>query len=166
MAMVKLGRLDDAARIWKVVLDAPLATHGDVDGYAELCLYLHDEAEYQRACEMMLARFGDTSDPFTCERIGRACLLYPSLWKPDSSTHIRRATELIDRAMTIELRDDQLWARPYIQLAKALSEIRLERATTKLLRSSKATSLPHCHPLPIFFLQLLLTKPAKVTKRS
>lgn len=160
MALVKLGRLEAAAKVWKVVLDNPLSTHGDVDGYAELCLYLHDEAEYQRVCEMMLARFGDTSDPFTYERIGRACLLKPSLWKLDSSTHIRRATELIDRAMTIELRDDQLWARPYIQLAKAFSEIRLEHydQAIAIIQGDVATTLP---PTPSLLLAIALNKTGK-----
>lgn len=160
MALVKLGRLEQTAEVWKVVLDNPQSTHGDVDGYAELCLYLNDEAEYQRACDIMLVRFGDSTDPFTCERLGRACLLKPSLWDSDSSTQIRRGTELINRAMSSELHDDQLWARPYIQLAKALSEIRLEHydQAIALIQGDVATILP---PTPDLLLAIALSKTAK-----
>ncbi|XZE33928.1 tetratricopeptide repeat protein [Pirellulaceae bacterium SH501] len=161
MALVKVGRLEQAAEVWKVALDDPRSSHGDIDGYAELCLFLDDEAEYQRTCEMMLARFGDKSDPFSCERIGRACLLKPSLWKLESSNHIRRATELIDRAMATELRDDQLWVRPYIQLAKALSEVRLENYDNvmAIIHGDVATTLP---PTPDLLRGIALCKTGKL----
>ena len=42
------------------------------DGYAELSLFLGDEAEYRRTRTELLKRFGKISDARVAERVGRA----------------------------------------------------------------------------------------------
>ena len=129
MGLVKLGQLEEAAVVWESTLNDPKATHEDVDGIAELWLYLGKEERYQNACESMLNRFGDSSDALVCERIGRACLL-----KPRSAETANKAGALIDRSLAT-LPEEQQWARPYIHFAKALSDCRegrFEEAATIL----------------------------------
>ncbi len=118
MALINLGQLEEAASVWESTLSDPTATHQDLDGIAELNLYLGNDVKYHNACEVMLNRFEQTSDALVCERLGRACLL-----KPQSVEMINRATALIDRGLAT-LPSEQSWARPYILLAKALSEYR------------------------------------------
>ena len=121
MTLIKLGQLEEAAIVWESTLSHPMATHEDIDGIAELDLYLGHEEKYQNNCEVMLNRFGESTDSLVCERLGRACLL-----KPRSPEMASRATALIDRSLAT-LPEEQQWARPYINLAKALSEYRVGR---------------------------------------
>ncbi|TWU19925.1 protein kinase domain-containing protein [Allorhodopirellula heiligendammensis] len=121
-ALLSLGRLEEARVVWERVFNEIHSVHEDVDGYAELCLFLGQEDRYIDACELLLERFGDTTNPLICERVGRACLLKPR------SMEVRLAAErLIDRALSLKLSPDQDWARPYLLFAKALSEYRHER---------------------------------------
>ncbi len=119
IALIKIGRLEEAASIWWSTLNDTTATHQDLDGIAELSLYLGDEERYHNACDVMLRRFGASTDALICERLGRSCLL-----KPQSAEATHNAIALIDRALDT-LSNEQAWARPYIQFAKGLSEYRL-----------------------------------------
>ena len=118
IALVKLGKLEEAASVWVSTINDPTATHADVDGIAELLLYLGHEDAYHRVCEIMLNRFGESEDALICERLGRSCLL-----KPDSPASAKRAATLVDRANVI-LAEEQAWARPYLLFAKSLSDYR------------------------------------------
>ena len=68
--------------------------HDDWFGYAELCLFLGDEAEYRRARDDLLAQFGSATDPTVAERTGRACLLLPA-----AEDELRQAVALTERAV-------------------------------------------------------------------
>jgi serine/threonine-protein kinase len=99
------------------------------DGYAELCLYLGNEAEYSRSRKELLKRFVKTTDPQVAERTGRTCLLLPA-----SEDELKQATALIDRALAADTAKYG-WAMPYFRFAKALAEYRagnLESALTLL----------------------------------
>ncbi len=138
IALVKLGRFDEAITVWESTLNDPNSTHEDVDGIAELHLYLGQHAQYLKDCEVMLSRFGESPDALVCERLGRSCLL-----KPQSLEMAKQATALVDRALAT-LPENQQWARPYILFAKALSACRQERfdEAVKLLRGDAASILP------------------------
>jgi len=75
--MVSYNDGETARAIWRRRLDDDPPGHEAWHGYAELCLYLGNEAEYRRARLDLLARFGDTTDPLVAERTARACLLRP-----------------------------------------------------------------------------------------
>ena len=61
--LLRLGRGAEARAAWKEELAAHPPKHDDWFGYAELCLFLGDEAEYRRARRDLLAQFGSTTDP-------------------------------------------------------------------------------------------------------
>src|SRR6185503_273160 len=86
MAWLHDDRGEEARAHWAVELRTPWSTYDDCDGYAEFCLFLGKQDEYERACRQMLSRFGSSTDPQTCERLGRACLLLP-----DSKQRIQAA---------------------------------------------------------------------------
>jgi eukaryotic-like serine/threonine-protein kinase len=118
IALVKLGQLEEAASVWESTILDPTATHADVDGIAELLLYLGHEDAYHRVCEIMLERFGESNDALICERLGRTCLL-----KPDSPATTNKAVSLVDRAIA-NLQEEQAWAKPFLLFAKSLSDYR------------------------------------------
>jgi len=136
------GRCEDLARFWMEQLVQESSTPEEWNGFAELCLYLGNNAEYEHACDELLERFGDSSDPHTCERIGRALLLAPV-----SGERLARATELIDRALNADPGTYSNWAPPYFRLARALAEFRAGRFETCIatLDSETDVALP---PMP------------------
>jgi eukaryotic-like serine/threonine-protein kinase len=91
--LLRLGRGADARAAWQEDLAAHPPKHDDWFGYAELCLFLGDEAEYRRARRDLLAQFGSATDPVVAERTGRACLLLPA---PEGE--LRQAVALSERA--------------------------------------------------------------------
>ena len=113
------GRREEARVAWRRLIDGHAKVHNDWYGYAELCLFLGDVAEYQRGCRELLTRFESSTDPLVCERIGRACLLLP-----ETPQQTERAAALIDRALAA---DKSLYAAgvtPYFLFAKGLAEYR------------------------------------------
>ncbi len=122
----KLNRWDESRLVWRQWLDLNPPDHRAWDGYAELCLFLGDEAEYRRARTELLKRFGKTTDPQVAERTGRSCLLLPA-----SEDELQQATSLIDRALATE-RAKPGWLLPYFRFAKALAEYRAERLEAAL----------------------------------
>ena len=155
IVLVKLGRLKDAYTIWRPVIQDLNASHAEIDGFAELCLHLENESEYDQVCELLMERFRSESDPQICERIGRACLL-----KPTSESVALTASEFVDRALMTELPEDRRWARPYLLYAKALSDYRLGRFddSVALLRGEAGTVL---QPAPQILLAMTLHKLGK-----
>jgi serine/threonine-protein kinase len=98
------------------------------DGYAELSLFLRDEAEYRRARTELLTRvgIGSSADPRVAERVGRACLFLPA-----SEDELRQATNWIDGALASE-RAKPGWLLPYFRFGKALAEYRAGRPESAL----------------------------------
>jgi serine/threonine-protein kinase len=87
-------------------------------GYAELCLFLGQEAEYRLARKALLKHFASAADPFIAERTGRACLLLPS-----SGDELLLAAALCDRALA-GTSPSAVNSRPYFMFAKGLAEYR------------------------------------------
>jgi serine/threonine-protein kinase len=116
---LRLGRREEACLAWRQYLARQPKRHDDWDGYAELCLFLGDVAEYHRACRELLDRFESSTDPHVWERTGRACLLLP-----ETPQQMQRAAALIDRALAADKSRYAAWATPYFLFAKGLAEYR------------------------------------------
>lgn len=145
-AYILSGRGDELKTKWARTLEDRPMEHNVWDGFAELCLYLGDLEGYERACMALLDQFGKVTDPFICERTGRACLLTAV-----STDQLQRATRLIDRALAEDLTQHPAWTIAYFELAKAFAEYRggqFARAV-ELLQGDAGQILP---PIP----QLLL----------
>ena len=119
--LLRLGRGAEARAAWKEELAAHPPKHDDWFGYAELCLFLGDEAEYRRARRDLLAQFGSTTDPAVAERTGRACLLLPA---PEDE--LRQAVALTERAVAAG-RSGHEFAYPYFLFAQGLARYRQGR---------------------------------------
>ena len=113
------GRREEARVAWRRFIDGHAKVHNDWYGYAELCLFLGDVAEYQRGCRELLTRFESSNDPLICERIGRTCLLLP-----ETPEQTKRAAALIDRALAADKSQYAAQATPYFLFAKGLAEYR------------------------------------------
>jgi serine/threonine-protein kinase len=119
--LLRQGRGDEARRAWLKALEADPPEHDAWFGYAELCAFLGQDAEYRRAREALLGRFGGSTDPYVAERTGRACLLLPA-----SEDELRKAAALIDRAMTARgPKYERYYA--HFHFAKGLAEYRRGR---------------------------------------
>jgi serine/threonine-protein kinase len=120
--LIRKGRLEEARLAWGKLIDAGPPGHHAWDGYAELCLFLRQEAEYRRVRRAMLDRFGSSTDPQIAERAGRACLLLPA-----SEPELSKAEALVDRALADTKKPGREGPRPYYQFAKGLAEYRRGR---------------------------------------
>jgi eukaryotic-like serine/threonine-protein kinase len=132
--LLELHQVEKAHIAWRKWLAQGPRDLESWDGYAELSLFLRDEAEYRRARKELLERFGTSAAPREAERVGRACLFLPA-----SEDELRQATNLIDRALDSE-RAKPGWILPYFRFAKALAEYRagrLESALTLLDRDTQ-----------------------------
>ena len=118
-SLISQGQWDEVRLDWKKEIAANPSEHDACFGYAELCLFLGDEEEYRRHRRDLLARFGDATDPFVAERVGKACLL-----SPPSEDELRRAFALTDRAVAAGSTGRE-WAYPYFLFARGLAEYRL-----------------------------------------
>jgi serine/threonine-protein kinase len=94
-ALLRRGRTAEARALWKEELAAHPPEHDHWFGYAELCLFLGDEAEYRRARSDLLRQFGTVTDRGVADRVGRACLLLPA---PEDE--LRPVVALTERAVT------------------------------------------------------------------
>jgi serine/threonine-protein kinase len=118
--MVQLGMGDAVLAEWQKALRENPAKHDAWYGYAELCLYLGREKEYQESCHELLGHFESSHEPLVCERTGRACLL-GRLGSEDTA----RGAALIERAVNADPTTYPAWARAYFQLAQGLARYRL-----------------------------------------
>ena len=115
------GARREGRATWKEELATRPTAHDDWYGYAELCLFLGDEAEYRRARRDLLARFGTATDPYVAERVGRASLL-----RPGAEDELRQAAALTDLA--VDAKGAQYdWVRQYFHFAKELAHYRQGR---------------------------------------
>jgi serine/threonine-protein kinase len=112
------GQGEEVRREWKKALEADPPGHDAWFGYAELCLFLGQEAEYRRARQDLLRRFGDSSDPYVAERTSRAVLLLPA-----AGDELRAAAALAERAVAAKETADQ-WVYPYFLFAQGLAAYR------------------------------------------
>lgn len=119
--LLRQGRRSEVRADWKEELLARPAAHDDWYGYAELCLFLGDEAEYRHARRDLLKDFGTTTDPYVAERVGRACLLLPG-----ADDEFRQAAALADRAVAAG-GEQYDWVRPYFYFVKGLAHYRQGR---------------------------------------
>jgi eukaryotic-like serine/threonine-protein kinase len=119
--LVWRGKGEEVRREWKKALEADPPGHDAWFGYAELCLFLGDEAEYRRARQDLLRRFGSSSDPYVVERVSRASLLLPA-----SGDELQAAGALAARAVAAKATTPQ-WIYPYFLFAQGLAEYRLGR---------------------------------------
>src|SRR5262249_24507526 len=106
---------------WKKTLEADPPGHDAWFGYAELCLFLGDEAEYRRARQDLIRRFGASSDPYVAERTSRAILLMPA-----AEDELQVAAALAERAVAAKATTPQ-WIYPYFLFAQGLAEYRQGR---------------------------------------
>jgi serine/threonine-protein kinase len=118
--LVQLGLSEAARADWEKELKAAPPAYDGWYGYAELCLFLGRQDDYQRACHDLLERFESSADPQVWERAGRACLL--GHVGPED---VARAAAMIERAVHADLPVTQEWARPYIRIAQGLARYRL-----------------------------------------
>jgi eukaryotic-like serine/threonine-protein kinase len=116
---LRQGRPEEAQLAWRRFIDRHAKVHNDWHGYAELCLFLGDVAEYERGCRELLTRFESSTDPHIHERIGRTCLLLP-----ETPQRMQRAAVLIDRALVADKSTYAAWATAYFLFAKGLAEYR------------------------------------------
>jgi tetratricopeptide (TPR) repeat protein len=117
---VQLG-FGGAVRIeWENALKDGPSAHDAWYGYAELCLYLGSQAEYERACHELLERFESSDDPQVCERAGRACLLGII-----GAGDMTRAAALVERAVQADPARSPAWSHTYFRLAQGLARFRL-----------------------------------------
>ncbi|MBK7406261.1 MAG: protein kinase [Phycisphaerales bacterium] len=117
--LLRLGRFEDALADWQTRIAEAPSDHAEWDGYAELCLFLGHLDQYRDACRGLLEHFGASQAPFECERAGRACVLGPA--PPEQ---VRRAMEMIDRAIRADPAESAPWTPPFFQFAKAVAEYR------------------------------------------
>lgn len=136
-ALAPTGRLEEARVLWEKMLANDPPDHDRWYGYAQLCAFLGKDAEYRRAREAILRRFGASDDWIVAERTSLACLLLP-----DSADDLRAATALADRAVAGASKSPEP-DNAYVQLVKGLAEYRLGRfaQAVPLLRAS-ASKIP------------------------
>jgi serine/threonine-protein kinase len=138
---MRQGRGQEVLFAWRKALAADPAEPEAWLGYAELCLFLGQEAEYRRARRALLGRFGASTDPFIAERVGRACLLMPA---PEGE--LRQAAALVDRAVAAG-RSKPDWAYPHFLFARALAAYRQGRLGSAIaVLQGKAARVPGPNP--------------------
>jgi serine/threonine-protein kinase len=140
LALLKQGRGAEALADWKEALAARPAAHDEWFGYAELCLFLGDEAEYRRARRELLAQFATTENPDVAERTGRAALLLPP-----SQEELRAAVALTERAAAVG-REGHEYNFPYYRFAEGLARYRQGRFddAITIMNGDAAQSLGAC----------------------
>jgi serine/threonine-protein kinase len=110
-------RLKEAQAVWKMAIEQNPPDHeSDWFGYAALCLYLEDDAEYRRIRHTLLEHFGGTTDRAIAQRTAKECLLL-SL----AGEELSRAAALAEQAFPSG-RELDFFA--HFQLAKGLAEYR------------------------------------------
>jgi serine/threonine-protein kinase len=112
-------RIEELRAAWQKDLEHNPPKHRAWLGYAELCSFLGRQEEYRRHRAVLLARFGETTDPVIAECVSRACLLLPA-----SGDELNRAAALADRAVAAGPKHPSY---AFFLAAKGLAEYRLGR---------------------------------------
>ena len=116
--LVSRGRGEEVLVAWKDALQGDPADHDAWFGYAELCLFLGHNDEYQRTRSRLLRVFGQTRDPYVAERVSRAALLLPP-----ADGELQAAAALADLAVAAS-ESVPRWIRPYFLFAQGLADYR------------------------------------------
>jgi serine/threonine-protein kinase len=133
--LVSRGRGEEVRREWKKSLEADPPRHDAWFGYAELCLFLGNVAEYRRARQDLLRRFGASRDPYVAERTARAILLLPA-----AEDQVQAAAALAERAVATKGTTPR-WVYPYFLFAQGLAEYRQGRfdSAISIMRADAGT---------------------------
>ncbi len=148
--LVMTGHGKEALRDWSRTLESGNQEYGVWNGYAELCLFMGEDQEYDRACDQLLDRFGSTSDAGTAEGIARTCSL-----RPTTNERRRQAADLADRAVGYEAAKS-FWYYRYYLFAKGLTEFRqghFDRAIS-IMEGEASRAMGPCPRLIIAMAQL------------
>jgi serine/threonine protein kinase/tetratricopeptide (TPR) repeat protein len=86
---------------------------------AALFVQAKDHSRYERFCDTLLAKFGNTTNVYVADQVAKACLFLPGT-RTNADVIYRLADLPVTRGA-----DDQL-AMPYFEVCKALSEYRQE----------------------------------------
>jgi serine/threonine-protein kinase len=116
--LLLMNRDSEARDAWRETLAANPPDHDTWFGFAELCLFLGDQDAYRRGRTALLERFGVSSDPITCERTAKACLLLGG-----EPAQLKAAAALADHAVAKQIPTDA--AFPYALFAQGLAAYRL-----------------------------------------
>jgi tetratricopeptide (TPR) repeat protein/tRNA A-37 threonylcarbamoyl transferase component Bud32 len=120
LSFISKGQGEQIRVVWQKSLESASCPFDAYDGYAELCLYLGKVDEYRQARGTLLRCFGETKDPRTAERVGKACLLIPG-----DEQQTKLATDLINIALHSHPSRDDAWTLPYFMFSHALLEYRV-----------------------------------------
>jgi serine/threonine-protein kinase len=136
-ALARGGDLEEARAAWEKYLERNPPDHDSWYGYAQLCLFLGNEAAYRRNRKALLARFGDTTNDWVvAERTSLACLLVP-----DSGDELQRAIRLADLAVAAGSSEP---GNPYLRFVKGLAVYRDGRPEEAIpLLQEAAEKLPN-----------------------
>jgi serine/threonine-protein kinase len=147
--LLKLGRGAEARAAWKEDLAAHPPQHDAWFGYAELCLFVGDEAEYRRARCELLAQFGSSTDATIAERTSRASLLLPA-----AEDELQQAVLLAERAVAAG-RKGREFAYPYCVFAQGLARYRQGQwdEAIKLMTGDAAPAMGPCPRLVVAMAQ-------------
>jgi serine/threonine-protein kinase len=99
-----------------LALDPP--DHDAWFGYAELCLFLQNEIEYQSAKRDLIRRFGHTKNQFVAEKTARAMLL-----ASPTQDELETAIALVNVAVAAKQKTPA-WIYRYFLFAQGLVEYR------------------------------------------
>jgi eukaryotic-like serine/threonine-protein kinase len=151
-ALIRQGRGEEVRLQWKKDLELDPPDHDAWFGYAELCLFLENEGEYQIARQDLIRRFGETKNQYIAEKVARAILL-----APPSNDELQTAIHLVDLAIASKGKT-QAWIYRYFLFAQGLAKYRqgnFETAIT-LLEGEAAKVLGPCPRLVIAMAQYRL----------
>jgi len=124
--LIRQGRGDEVRLEWKKALELDPPNHDAWFGYAELCLYLQNESEYQSAKQDLIRRFGNTTNQFVAEKTARAILL-----APPSKDELQTAIDLVDVAVAAKANTPE-WVYAYFLFAQGLAEYRQQHYETAI----------------------------------
>jgi serine/threonine protein kinase/tetratricopeptide (TPR) repeat protein len=113
------GRWQEAVTDNALLLQYQPSDHYNYHTMAGLLAITLDRPAYEKLCQTILAKFGDTTNPFIAERMSKDCLLMPN-----SGVDLERVDKLADTAVTAGTGNGNGWGMPWFVTAKALSNYR------------------------------------------
>jgi serine/threonine protein kinase len=113
------GRWQEAAADNALLLQYQPTEHYHYHTMAGLLAITQDRPPYEKLCQTILNRFGDTTNPFIAERMSKDCLLLP-----DAGVDLQRVDELAETAVADGMGNGNDWGMPWFMAAKALSDYR------------------------------------------
>lgn len=129
--LVTTGELEKAAETLDELLKVHEDDHWPWYRSAALQLYIEDKDTWKKQCDRMMKVFGKSTHPETAERVGKSCLLSPSI---DEATRTH-AQGLIEIALA--KKPDSMW----FTLAKGLGQYRAEMHADSIKSLQRALTL-------------------------